>query len=92
MYKRQFKFRSATKKLRKRLVGEAWEKVEVEVEGYLGELPFTPVDVVLDIEDFRRRFEPSGNVALTRPFFQCGANEEGSWSAYRDGRSSSMAG
>tara|TARA_B100000513_G_scaffold79543_1_gene32406 strand:- start:1638 stop:3509 length:1872 start_codon:yes stop_codon:yes gene_type:complete len=54
---RPFKFRSATKKLRKRLLGEAWEKVEVEVEGYLGELPFTPVDVVLDIEDFRRRFE-----------------------------------
>ena len=54
---RPFKFRSATKKLRKRLVREAWEKVEVEVEAYFGELPFTPVDVVLDIEDFRRRFE-----------------------------------
>ena len=54
---RPFKFRSATKKLRKRLVGEAWEEVEVEVEAYLGELPFTPVDVVLDIEDFTRRFE-----------------------------------
>ena len=54
---RPFKFRSATKKLRKRLVGKAWEKVEVEVEAYLGELPFTPVDVVADIEDFSRRFE-----------------------------------
>ena len=54
---RPFKFRNATKKLRKRLVGEAWEKVEVEVESYFGELPFTPVDVVLDIEDFKRRFE-----------------------------------
>ena len=38
-------------------MGKAWEKVEVDVEAYLGELPFTPVDVVLDIEDFRRRFE-----------------------------------
>lgn len=54
---RPFKFRSATKKLRKRLLGEAWGKVEVEVDAYLGDLPFTPVDVVLDIEDFSRRFE-----------------------------------
>ena len=54
---RPFKFRSATKKLRKRLLGEAWGKVEVEVVAYLGDLPFTPVDVVLDVEDFTRRFE-----------------------------------
>ena len=54
---RPFKFRSATKKLRRRLLGEAWGEVEAEVEPYLGYLPFTPVDVVLDIEDFTRRFE-----------------------------------
>ena len=40
---RPFKFRRY-QKVRKRLVGEAWEKVEVDVEAYLGELPFTPVD------------------------------------------------
>ncbi len=54
---RPFKFRSATKKLRRRLLGEAWAEVEAEVEPYLGDLPFTPVDVVLDVEDFTRRFE-----------------------------------
>ena len=54
---RPFKFRSATKKLRKRLLGKAWDTVEVETSPYVGELPFEPVDVVADVEDFARRFE-----------------------------------
>ena len=54
---RPFKFRSATKKIRKRLLGKAWEEVDVEVEPYLGELPFEPVDVVKDVESISRRFD-----------------------------------
>ena len=54
---RPFKFRNATKKLRKRLLGEAWETVDVKTTPYFGELPFEPVDVVSDVENLTRRFD-----------------------------------
>lgn len=53
---RPFKFRSATKKLRKRLLGEAWKTVDVKTTPYLGELPFNPINIVSDIENLSRRF------------------------------------
>ena len=42
---RPFKFRDATKKMRKRLVQQAWPKIEITVPEYKGELPFKPVDI-----------------------------------------------
>ena len=54
---RPFKFRNATKKLRRRLLGEAWKTVDVKTTPYVGELPFDPIDVVSDIENLTRRFD-----------------------------------
>ena len=54
---RPFKFRNATKKLRRRLLGEAWKTVDVKTTPYIGELPFEPIDVVSDIENLTRRFD-----------------------------------
>ncbi len=42
---RPFKFRDATKKIRKRLVQQGWPKNEVSVPEFHGELPFRPIDI-----------------------------------------------
>ena len=42
---RPFKFRDATKKMRKRLVQQGWPKNEVVVPEFHGELPFRPIDI-----------------------------------------------
>ena len=46
---RPFKFRNSTKKLRKRLMGKAWEKVEVEVEVEAEVVVVVVVVVVVDV-------------------------------------------
>ena len=52
---RPFKFRDATKKMRKRLVQQTWPNVEATVEPYTGELPFTPVDIDKLVKDTSAR-------------------------------------
>ena len=42
---RPFKFRDATKKLRKRLIQQSWPTVEKVPARFAGELPFTPIDI-----------------------------------------------
>lgn len=46
---RPFKFRDATKRMRKKMVQQSWPKVTAESQSYDGKLPFTPVDIEGDI-------------------------------------------
>ena len=54
---RPFKFRSATKKLRKNRMQRTWPKITVVPERYTGDLPFEPIDVETQIVDMSARFE-----------------------------------
>ena len=54
---RPFKFRSATKKLRKARIQRSWPKVEAKPKPYNGKLPFTPVDIESEVADMKARFE-----------------------------------
>ena len=54
---RPFKFRSATKKLRKERIQRSWPIVEVTPSKYMEELPFIPVDIETNIADMNARFE-----------------------------------
>ena len=54
---RPFKFRSATKKLRKARIQRPWPKVDVTPKMYDGELPFSPVDIEAQVADMRARFQ-----------------------------------
>ena len=46
---RPFKFRDATKRMRKKMVQQSWPKVTVQNQNYDGKLPFTPIDLEADI-------------------------------------------
>jgi deoxyribodipyrimidine photolyase len=52
---RPFKFRDATKKMRKRLVQQSWPVIEIIPAQFVGKLPFTPVDIDVEIKDIKQR-------------------------------------
>lgn len=54
---RPFKFRSATKKLRKERIQRSWPNVELTPSKYTGDLPFVPVDIETEVADMKARFE-----------------------------------
>lgn len=54
---RPFRYRDATKKLRKRRIGKSWPLVEVENRSFEGVLPFKPVDIDKDIVNLRNGFD-----------------------------------
>ena len=54
---RPFKFRDATKKIRKRLVQQSWPEIDITVPKYDGELPFNPVDVEKQVAIIENRFK-----------------------------------
>ena len=54
---RPFRYRDATKKLRKRRIGKSWPLVEVENRSFEGVLPFKPVDIDKDIVNSRNGFD-----------------------------------
>lgn len=54
---RPFKFRSATKKMRKQRLQKSWPKVTTTPQKYTGYLPFTPVDIESEIVNMEARFE-----------------------------------
>mgnify|MGYP003306494055 FL=1 len=54
---RPFKFRDATKKMRKRLVQQNWPKVVGSATPYDGELPFTPIDVKTQVSVAEERIK-----------------------------------
>ena len=51
---RPFKFRDATKKLRKARLQRAWPTLDLAVQPYLDELPFTPVELETLVDPARR--------------------------------------
>ena len=54
---RPFKFRNATKKLRKKRLQRRWPNLELDVEPYDGELPFEPVMVEHQLADLGQRWD-----------------------------------
>ena len=57
---RPYKYRDATKKLRKKRLQASWPVLDVQAEKYTGELPFEPVDVANRVKD------PNQRLALLR--------------------------
>ena len=53
---RPFKFRNATKKLRKKRLQRRWPSLDLDVEAYDGELPFEPVMVEHQLADLDQRW------------------------------------
>ena len=53
---RPFKYRDATKRLRKARINQLWPKLEIENTSWKGPLPFTPVDVDAEIKPMKKRF------------------------------------
>lgn len=54
---RPFKFRDATKKMRKKRLQAFWPSIDAKPEPYTGPLPFEPVNVVETVKDRKHRFE-----------------------------------
>ena len=54
---RPFKFRNATKKMRKARIQNAWPKVNGKAKMYDGKLPFTPIDIEKDVANLDLRLE-----------------------------------
>ena len=54
---RPYKFRDATKKMRKKRLQATWPTIEARPEAYTGPLPFEPVNVNEDIKNLSKRFE-----------------------------------
>ena len=54
---RPFKFRDATKKMRKKRLQATWPTSDAHPEAYTGDLPFEPIDVVEKIKDSTKRYE-----------------------------------
>jgi len=55
---RPYKYRDATKKLRKKRLQASWPVLDVQAEQYAGELPFEPVDIA------NRVIDPNERIAL----------------------------
>jgi deoxyribodipyrimidine photolyase/predicted NAD/FAD-dependent oxidoreductase len=53
---RPFKFRNATKKMRKQRLQRRWPELHLEVEAYAGELPFEPVMVEHQLANLDQRW------------------------------------
>lgn len=54
---RPFRYRDATKKLRKKRIGKLWPSVETVNESFKGKLPFKPVDIENEIINSRNGFD-----------------------------------
>ena len=54
---RPYKYRDATKRLRKARINQSWPKIEVENRSWTGKLPFTPIDIVTEIKPMKQRYK-----------------------------------
>lgn len=54
---RPFRYRDATKKLRKKRIGQNWPKLQIDNRRYTSKLPFTPVDIEEEIVQARNGFD-----------------------------------
>ena len=72
---RPFKFRDATKKLRKRLVQQSWPVIETIPAQFDGNLPFTPVNIDAEIKDIKQRINLLKHCNIDSTVFPlCGRN------------------
>ncbi|MBT3652023.1 MAG: NAD(P)-binding protein [Euryarchaeota archaeon] len=53
---RPFKYRDATKRLRKTRLNQLWPKLEIQNTSWEGPLPFNPVDIDTEIKPMKQRF------------------------------------
>ena len=53
---RPYKFRDATKRMRKQRLQASWPACEAMPEPYTGPLPFEPVNVIEDVKNLKNRF------------------------------------
>ena len=53
---RPYKFRDATKRMRKQRLQASWPVCEAKPEPYTGPLPFEPVNVIEDVKNLENRF------------------------------------
>lgn len=53
---RPFKYRDATKRLRKARINRLWPKLEMKNQSWTGILPFEPVDIDSEIRPMKQRF------------------------------------
>ena len=54
---RPFKYRDATKRLRKARINQLWPKIGVTNRSWTGELPFTPIDILTEIKSMKQRYK-----------------------------------
>ena len=54
---RPFKYRDATKRLRKARINQLWPKISVTNRSWTGELPFTPIDILTEIKSMKQRYK-----------------------------------
>ena len=54
---RPYKFRDATKKMRKKRLQASWPVTDIVPQAYSGPLPFEPINVVEQVKDMNKRFE-----------------------------------
>ena len=54
---RPFKYRDATKRLRKSRINQSWPKLDIKNKAWKGLLPFTPVDIDAEIKPMKQRIQ-----------------------------------
>lgn len=87
---RPFKFRDATKKLRKQRLQRRWPSLDLEVEAYDGDLPFEPVMVEHQLADPDRRWsllERCNIDPTVHPVWRFKGGEQAAlarWQAFKD--------
>ena len=53
---RPFKYRDATKRLRKARINQSWPRLNLKNRPWTGKLPFTPIDIVTEIKPMKQRY------------------------------------
>ena len=54
---RPFKYRDATKRLRKARINQSWPRLDVKNRSWTGKLPFTPIDILTEIKSMKQRYK-----------------------------------
>ena len=87
---RPFKFRNATKKLRKQRLQRRWPKMDLSVNAYDGDLPFEPVMVEHQLVDLDQRWNLLQQCAIdptVHPVWRFKGGEQAAlerWQAFKD--------
>ena len=80
---RPFKFRNATKKLRKERIQRKWPSVKVTPAEYAGELPFIPIEIESEVANMASRFDLLKKCNIDPTVFPVWSEKGGEESALR---------